>query len=132
VLASLLVGYLGDPGAFVREAARLLRPGGRLVLSNLRRDADISQLFVDGLAEFSGSEARARFGRDAAGDFDGLARSFLNDAARLLELEEQGRFRFFDPAELRELVTGAGFLDVATELAFGDPPQAVVLAARRP
>lgn len=132
VLASLLVGYLGDPEAFVREAARLLRPGGRLVLSNLRRDADISQLFVDGLAEFSGSEARARFGSDAAGDFDGLARSFLNDAARLLELEEQGRFRFFDPGELRDLVARAGFVEVATELAFGDPPQAVVLAARRP
>jgi SAM-dependent methyltransferase len=131
-LASLVLGYQREPERFLRELARILRPGGRLVLSNLRRDADISRLFLDGLAELSGSEARAALGGEAAPHFDELARSFLNDAARLLDLEEQGRFRFFDPGELAGLVAAAGFRDVEAELAFGDPPQAVVVAARRP
>jgi hypothetical protein len=46
------------------------------------------------------------------------------------DLEEQGR-SFFDPGELAALVAAAGFGEIETELAFGDPPQAVVVAARR-
>jgi ubiquinone/menaquinone biosynthesis C-methylase UbiE len=131
-LASLVVGYLADPERFLRELARILRPGGRVVLSTLRRDADISKLFLDGLAELAGPETRAALGRAAERRFDALARDFLNDAARLLDLEEQGRFRFFEREELRALVAGAGFEDPVAELAFGDPAQAVVVAARRP
>jgi ubiquinone/menaquinone biosynthesis C-methylase UbiE len=131
-LASLVLGYLDEPERFLRELARILRPGGRLVLSSLRRDADISKLFLDGLAELSGREARAALGGEAARHFDALARSFLNDAARLLDLEEQGRFRFFEAPELAALVESAGFGDVRPELAFGDPPQAVLVVARRP
>jgi ubiquinone/menaquinone biosynthesis C-methylase UbiE len=131
-LASLVVGYLRDPERFLRELARILRPGGRLVVSSLRRDADISLLFLDGMAELSAPEARAELGEAARRRFDALARDFLNDAARLLDLEEQGRLRFFDADELRALVARAGFVDLVVEPTFGEPEQAFVVAARRP
>jgi len=65
------------------------------------------------------------------GAFDELVRDFLNDGSRLLGLEERGRFRFWDPSDLRFAVGSAGFVEVQSRLEFGDPPQAVVVGARR-
>ena len=61
-----------------------------------------------------------------------MSRNFLNDAAKILDLEEIGAFRFWDPPELIELVSKAGFTDVETFSALGLPPQAVVVAATKP
>lgn len=132
VMASLLISYLSHPASFLRETFALLKPGGRIVLSTLKRDADISRIYVDGIAELPPDRVRARFGDEASREFDALQRRFLNDAARLLDLEEQGLFRFWDAAELVELVEKAGFIEVEAAHAFGDPPQAVVVSARRP
>lgn len=131
ILASLLISYLSHPEAFLRESYDLLKPGGRLVLSTLKRDADISRIYMDGIAELPPDRVREHFGEAASREFNNLQRRFLNDAARLLDLEEQGLFRFWDAAELVLLVEKAGFSDVEAAQAFGDPPQAVVVSARR-
>lgn len=131
-LASLVLGYLESPESFLDEMFRVLRPGGRLVVSNLVRDADVSKLLADGLAEFQSPSARSSLGRDAAEHFDALVTSFLNDASRILDLEEEGRFQFWDEDELRYLVSNAGFHGVVSEPSLGDPPQAVIVVARRP
>jgi ubiquinone/menaquinone biosynthesis C-methylase UbiE len=125
VLASLLLSYVNSPDKVLKEAFRVLRPGGWLVVSSLRKDADISRLFTDGLHEH-----RARLGR--SGGIEDDARSFLNDAARLLDLEEWGMFHFWDEREIRSLVEQAGFRTRTVTQSFGRPPQAFVVAARRP
>ena len=130
-LLSLLISYLEDPEGLVREVARVLRPGGRLVLSSLSRDADISKIYVDGIAELPPDRVRALFGETGVSEFGELQRWFLSDAAKLLVLEEEGRFRFWDADELAELVEAAGFDQVQCEASFGDPPQAVVISAIR-
>jgi ubiquinone/menaquinone biosynthesis C-methylase UbiE/pimeloyl-ACP methyl ester carboxylesterase len=132
VLGSLVVSYLRDPSWFLREAYRILRPGGRIVISTLRRDADISKLFVDGVAELRETNQDGDFGNGTREDFDGLVRDFLNDASRILDLEEEGYFRFWDADEFAELAKAAGFTHLNTQLGLGDPPQAVVLSACRP
>ena len=58
-------------------------------------------------------------------------RSFLNEAARLLELEESGEFTFWSGTQLVQLVSDAGFSDPVVSEAFGDPPQAIVISASR-
>ena len=131
VLASLLLCYLSSPELLLGSARRVLVPGGRLVLSTLRRDADISQVYVCGTAELPPDRVRSLFGEEAARDFDTLQRRFLNDASRLLDLEEAGQFQFWDAAELEAMVEAAGFSEIRIEAAFGDPPQALVLNARR-
>jgi ubiquinone/menaquinone biosynthesis C-methylase UbiE len=132
VLASLMVSYLRNPSKFLDEAYRILKPGGCIVLSTLRRDADISKLFVDGISELRATDQHRVFGTGRAGQFDKLARDFLNDASRILDLEEEGYFRFLDADEFCELARAAGFSDISTQLGLGDPPQAVVLTACRP
>jgi SAM-dependent methyltransferase len=132
VLASLVVSYLHDPSLFLREAFRILKPGGSIVLSTLRRDADISKLFVDGLSELRRANQKEFFGDESDGDFDRLTRDFLNDASKILNFEEEGRFQFWDADEFSHFVLGAGFSHLRSEYSLGDPPQAVVLSACRP
>jgi hypothetical protein len=49
-----------------------------------------------------------------------------------MDLEERGTFRFYDEAELCELLDRAGFVDLTIKRSFGDPPQAIIAACRRP
>jgi len=65
VLGSLLLSYVDDPEALLREAWRLLRPRGRLVVSTLRKDADISKIHVEMLEELRAGLTRGAFDDDA-------------------------------------------------------------------
>jgi len=131
-LASLLVSYLSEPLAFLVDVWRILKPSGRIVISTLRRDADLSRVYVDSLPERYSSRALELFGSPRSEVLDHALPRFLNAAARILELEEQGRFRFYDAPELAEYVERAGFVDVRARLGLGIPPQAVIITARRP
>jgi ubiquinone/menaquinone biosynthesis C-methylase UbiE len=131
VLASLFLSYVSDPAAMLREIRRVLAPGGILVASTLRRDADMSKLYSEGAVELRSGLARELFGADEEQKVDAALRSYLNEASRLLDFEEAGTFRFWDAAEFVELLQRAGFKDINTAAVFGHPPQAVVASARR-
>ena len=132
ILASLMLSYVKNPELLLEEFLKVLRPGGRLVLSSMRRDADISRIYVNSIAELPPDRRRSHFGESSADDFDELQRVFLNDAAKLMQLEEDGQFRFYDESEISKIVQNVGFTSISTERAFGDPPQAVVVSASRP
>jgi ubiquinone/menaquinone biosynthesis C-methylase UbiE len=131
VLASLVISYVTDPRTLLERVRTALKPGGRLVISTLRRDADISRLHIEGLAELRAGLARTEFGELAAESIDELARDFLNDASHILDLEEAGTFRFRDIEELAELARSAGFRTSEYFYSFGEPPQAAILVAHR-
>jgi ubiquinone/menaquinone biosynthesis C-methylase UbiE len=129
VLASLLISYVSAPKRLLREVLRIVKPGGRVVVSSMVKDADVSMLFHDGLVEYATAEARSLLSEAAEGSFERLVRDFLNDGARLFELEERGRFQFWDEADLRYAVASA---EVESRQGFGEPAQAVIVSARRP
>lgn len=130
-IGSLFLSYVDDPAAVLEAIAHSLRPGGRLVVSSLKPDADISRIYQEGVAEFeAGVLAGETFGL-AAEDVRRAGRSFLNAGARLVDLEEVGAFRFYDRAQLAKLVRKAGFRVLASEMAFGSPPQAVVVVGQK-
>jgi ubiquinone/menaquinone biosynthesis C-methylase UbiE/pimeloyl-ACP methyl ester carboxylesterase len=131
VLASLVISYVSSPHVVLDRVRESLKSHGRLVISTLKRDADISRIHLEGLAELRAGRAEEAFGKEAAGSIDAMARSFLNDASRILDLEEQGTFRFWDLDELAALVRSAGFRVERSFHALGEPPQATVLVAIR-
>lgn len=132
VIGSLVINYLRKPSQFIAEIHSLLRPNGRMVVSALRRDADTSKICVDGVLELRTGRGLSSFGYSDARKIDQSLGGFINEAARLLDLEEQGVFRFWDRHELESLVRASGFVDVETVSEFGNPPQAWVLTATKP
>jgi ubiquinone/menaquinone biosynthesis C-methylase UbiE/pimeloyl-ACP methyl ester carboxylesterase len=132
VLASLFLSYLERPMELLRGIAAVLRPGGRVVLSSMRRDADISRIYVNALAELPPDRRQVHFGPESAKQLEQIQRVFLNDAAKLVQLEEEGRFRFYDTEDLESMIRAAGLIPEKSQLAFGSPPQAVIVRAIRP
>jgi ubiquinone/menaquinone biosynthesis C-methylase UbiE len=128
ILGALFLSYVKDPVAVLREMRGILRPGGRLVVSTLRRDADMSKLYMEGLEELAARGLGDLDAGDGSEELDALCRDYFSQAARLLDLEEQGTFRFYDDEEIQKLLVEAGFTDVTSLEALGDPPQAIVAA----
>lgn len=132
VVASLIINYIDRPMLFLSEILRILKPNGRLVVSGLKKDADISKLYIDAWAEMKFVPQDPGSDIKDVRKLDELARGFLNHASRLLQLAEQGVFHLMGSDDLVELVSRAGFRDVTAKLSLGDPPQAVVVSAVRP
>jgi ubiquinone/menaquinone biosynthesis C-methylase UbiE len=130
-LASLFIAYVSNPQAVLHEISRTLRPGGRLVVSGLRKDADVSKLFIDAVSEIAAGGGIRRIPGAEALDLQRACGDFLNDASRLLDLEELGVFEFRDKIELVDLVESAGFRVDRVSTAFGDPPQSIIVVARK-
>ncbi|HVR96537.1 MAG TPA: methyltransferase domain-containing protein, partial [Thermoanaerobaculia bacterium] len=122
--SSLVLPYLYDPLASLREMHRLLKPGGTLVVSSIRPNFDPSKLYTEGVQILAGQGEKAERKLEAL-------RHFANMVSRLIELEEDGRFRFFDEAGLRALVSEAGFARAHAFQAFGSPPVAVIVRAEK-
>ena len=131
VIGSLLLSYLENPILVLSEFYRLLKPGGRVVISSLCRDADISKLYVESVAELSLKTDDAGLPGFSRSKLANAARNFLNDAAMILELEEAGAFHFWEQSELVNLVIDAGFSEVTNSSSLGVPPQAVVVSATK-
>jgi ubiquinone/menaquinone biosynthesis C-methylase UbiE/pimeloyl-ACP methyl ester carboxylesterase len=129
VLGSLLFNYIPNPQSFLSQVHSLLRPGGRLVLSVLRQDADTSKLCTSGVRELRSGQGLASFGKSREHQIDRALGGFINDAARLLDLEEQGIFRFWNQEDLETAIRQAGFTNITTRAVFGNPPQAWLVSA---
>ncbi len=126
--SSLVLPYLYDPLASLREMHRLLKPGGTLVVSSILPNFDPSKLYTEG-ADILSRQAAAGDER-AARKLEAL-RHFANSISRLIELEEDGRFRFLDARTLEALLAEAGFSRVHCFQALGSPPTAVVARAEK-
>lgn len=129
VLMSLVLSYIFNPFETLVEIRRIIRPGGRLVLSSMRPDTDASGLFTRLLDKIEALPAEALPPQWPKTRILDSMRSFLNDAEALVELEEAGTFDFFDPKKLEALLDEAGWESAGFRPSFGDPPQGYVVTA---
>jgi ubiquinone/menaquinone biosynthesis C-methylase UbiE len=131
LISSLVISYVNEPLKLLEEMHRVLRPDGMVVLSCPKRDADLSSLYRQAMADLDPDKVTSLEGANRLATFDEIQRGYLNEAARLVDLEESGMFRFWDAAELSRLVRQAGFRILEEQMSLGDPPQTVMIRAMR-
>ena len=132
VICSLVLSYLEFPDDALSEIRRVLVPGGRLVLSTLAPDADGSACFVNAVKYLeSAPEEELIPGYDRQTLISAL-REFLNSAANLMRLEEEGVFKFWNARELTDLIVSAGFMAAEAKMSMGSSLQAVIVGCRNP
>jgi SAM-dependent methyltransferase len=115
VCCSLVLSYLQQPAALLRELHRVLKSGGTFVASSMKPHCDLSVIYRDSIAQ-QVTPAEIEAGRD-----------LLRAAGRIKLKEEAGHYAFFSPAELAGLVLDAGFSVRESHPSLGD--QAVVVKA---
>jgi ubiquinone/menaquinone biosynthesis C-methylase UbiE/pimeloyl-ACP methyl ester carboxylesterase/ribosome-associated toxin RatA of RatAB toxin-antitoxin module len=117
ICCSLVLSYLQKPGYTLEELARVLRPGGRLVVSSLKPYADLSQIYRN-------------FVSHAQCEDDVLeARKLLSCAGAIKQREGAGHYYFFSDQSLTDLLRKAGLEPEPFVRAFGN--QANVIAATK-
>lgn len=117
ICCSLVLSYLSSPRMVVRELARLLKPGGRIIVSSMRPFADLSDLYLQYTTKHRANEELES------------ARALLNAAGRIKTREEQGYYTFFQGEELADLLAEAGLKPDPVLDTFGS--QAVLVAASK-
>ena len=127
--ASLVIPYLFDPESVIKEFYRVLDHKGILVLSSLKPNFDGSKSYFDEAAAILKRKDLNEKERERL--LDSL-REFSAFLSRLVELEDEGRFRFFPVDELIHLIKKAGFSRVQSIESLGNPPSAVIIRAEKP
>ena len=107
ICCNLVISYVKDPEATLRELVRVLKPGGKILLSSMKPDADLSSIYRNFVDMTENQEELEE------------ARMLLSAAGRIKQKEHAGIYRFFSGEELEQLIqkTGARTLSVARTFA---------------
>jgi ubiquinone/menaquinone biosynthesis C-methylase UbiE len=126
--ASLVLPYLYDPKSVVKEFYRMLAPGGKIVLSSLRPNFDSSKSYIEEAEQIT---KRTDLTAEEKERLLGSLREFASFTATLMELEDNGRFRFFTTHELKTLMDEAGFANIQIGESLGNPNTASIVCAAK-
>ncbi len=90
IVSNLVLGYLSHPQKALRELFRVLAPGGRMVLSNLKPNGDFSGIYQNLVSHAGELNQKVE------------ARNLLNNYGKIRQAEKEGQFRFFDQTEWKK------------------------------
>jgi len=95
ICCSLFLSYVKNPQLILMKLFRILKPGGRIVVTSLKPYCDLSQIYRN-FVDQTESDQEIEDARD-----------LLRAAGRIKEKEYQGHYRFFSEKELISLLTKA-------------------------
>jgi ubiquinone/menaquinone biosynthesis C-methylase UbiE len=124
--ASLVLPYLYDPKSVLIEFYRVLAPAGKIVLSSLKPNFDSSKSYMEEAEEIG---KRTDLTDEDKVRLLGSLREFSAFVATLIELEDNGRFKFFATHELIALMHEAGFCNIKVKESLGNPTTAIIVCA---
>lgn len=114
---SLVLSYLSRPECVLAELYRVLRQGGRIVVSSMKPFCDMSEIYRDYMAQqVNPTELEA-------------GRNLLRAASKIRLKEEHGFYTFYSGEELAGLLTAAGFRHCLVQQSFGG--QAAIVVAEK-
>jgi len=96
IVCNLVISYLEDPLCTLREFMRVLSPKGKIILTNLKPQADLSQIYRNFVRLADRPEEVEE------------ARQLLTNSGKIRQAEGDGVFRFFDRQELAMLLLSTG------------------------
>jgi ubiquinone/menaquinone biosynthesis C-methylase UbiE len=111
---NLVISYLQDPATMLKELWRVLRPGGKVVISSLKPNADLSEIYRNFISSTE----------DPLEIEEG--RQLLNNAGLIKVKEAAGIYHFYSEKELRDVARKAGFHRAKIFRSFGNQANLVV------
>jgi len=108
ICCSLLLSYVKDPLSLLKEFFRVLKQGGKIVITTMKPHCDLSKIYRDYL--------RQGLNKKEIED----ARLLLDSAGKIEEKENTGYYQFFSEDELRALLLESGGINVKTYHSFGN------------
>ena len=132
IICSLVLSYLRHPEDALAEMYRVLKPGGLLLVSTMKPDAEGSQTYLNAINKIKAADASTLpvgYSRESLLD---ATHKFLDRASDLVRLEEEGIFQFWSGPQLRALALRAGFVHAEITESFGSPAQAVIVTCHKP
>ncbi|MDR4508242.1 MAG: methyltransferase domain-containing protein [Candidatus Brocadiaceae bacterium] len=125
ILSSLVLSYLKNPDVTFAEFVRCLKPGGRLVISSMKPDTDLSTIYLKLLQTVSQSD---KYPEEKKSRLLNSIRKLGNSVGFLLTLVEECQFRFFSKEELLNFAHSNNLKEVELIESYGKPPQAFILS----
>ncbi len=115
IVSNLVLGYVKNPQFALQELYRVLAPGGRMVLSNLKPNGDFSGIYHNLVENTEHREHREE------------ARRLLHNYGKIRQAEKEDYFRFFDESEWQSILRSLGCLSAGVYPTFANQAYLVVL-----
>jgi SAM-dependent methyltransferase/alpha-beta hydrolase superfamily lysophospholipase len=114
ICCNLVVSYLQRPEKAVAELYRVLRPGGKILITSLKPNPDLSEVYRNFVAVAQSDDEVAE------------ARKLLSNAGEIKLKEVRGLYHFYSEKELKKLVRRRGLRQVRVLRSFGNQANVVI------
>lgn len=115
IVSNLVLGYVANPQFALQELYRVLAPGGRMVLSNLKPNGDFSGIYQNLVENAGQPEHREE------------ARRLLHNYGKIRQAEKEDQFRFFDSSEWHTILQSLECLSAGVYPTFANQAYLIVL-----